>query len=106
MSGALKSWVLLSIGWACVVAGLITLPTPLPLGAILFAIGLPILYRESRVVRRVVIAVGQRFPGPNRLVQRVLQRGTALVQAWADGRSPGGVAQRLAALVLPSRPNG
>ena len=106
MSGALKTWVLLSIGWACVLAGLITLPTPLPLGAILFAIGLPILYRESRLVRRAVTAIGQRFPGPNRRVQRMLQRGTAAVQAWADRRPAGGVAQRLAALVLPGRSDG
>ncbi len=106
MSGTLRSWVLLSVGWACVVAGVISLPTPLPLGAILFAVGLPILYRESRLVRRSVIALGRRFPGPNRVVRRVLRRGTAAVQGWAESRPPGGAAQRLAALVLPGRPDG
>ncbi|MDJ0894233.1 MAG: hypothetical protein QNJ92_03760 [Alphaproteobacteria bacterium] len=105
MSRALKSWVLLAIGWLCVIVGLISLPTPLPLGAILFAVGLPILYRESRLIRRAVLAVGQRFPGLSRMLRRALQRSTAAARAWAESRPAGGVTRRLATLILPTRPD-
>lgn len=49
-------------GWALIVVGTLTMPTPLPLGALLILAGLCILARESRGLRGTIRHARGRFP--------------------------------------------
>jgi hypothetical protein len=52
----------LASGWALVVVGALTTPTPVPLGALLVLAGLCILARESRWLRGTIRHLRGRYP--------------------------------------------
>ena len=54
--------ILFIIAILCLVVGVITLPTPIPLGAILLAIGFALLVLTSVTVRNWLRKARQRFP--------------------------------------------
>lgn len=58
----MRRLVLFVIAILCVLVGLITLPTPIPLGAILLAIGFSLLVLTSVTVRNMLRRLRQRFP--------------------------------------------
>ena len=54
--------ILFIIAILCLVVGVITLPTPIPLGAILLAIGFALLVLTSVTVRNWLRRLRERFP--------------------------------------------
>ena len=52
----------LAAGWALIVVGTLTTPTPLPVGALLILAGLCILARESRWLRGTIRHMRGRYP--------------------------------------------
>jgi uncharacterized membrane protein YczE len=45
------------LGWLCIVAGMILLPLPIPLGLILLVSGTLLIGRNSRLLRRAVVSL-------------------------------------------------
>ena len=52
----------LAAGWALVVAGAVTTPTPVPLGALMVLAGLCLIARDSRRLRAAIRHLRGRFP--------------------------------------------
>jgi hypothetical protein len=50
-------------GWVLVVGGGILTPLPIPVGLLLFGLGLAVLARDSRMVRHGVRRLRARYPG-------------------------------------------
>jgi hypothetical protein len=61
----------LALGWLLVIAGAITVPTPLPIGYVLILIGLSILVHESRFVRTRIRRLRERYPGIGNWLNRI-----------------------------------
>ena len=61
-------------GWLLVVAGAILFPLPVPLGAPMLAAGVLVLARESRLIRRWIGRLRQRYPETSRWLHGWAQR--------------------------------
>lgn len=85
----LKRGLLLGAGLSLVLLGLATVPTPVPIGAVLIVVGLTFLAKGSRFVLRAVKWARRRSPrlsdGLNRLKPR-LPKGIA---RFVDKSAPG-----------------
>lgn len=66
-------------GVALVGVGLVVLPMPIPLGAIMIACGLVLLISASSTVAHAIRGLRRRHPGANRVIQSVEDR---LPEAW------------------------
>lgn len=64
-------WLMVLIGSMIVIAGLLTLLLPIPVGLPLLALGLFILVRHSQIARYAVIKAARRHPGLRRLLRRL-----------------------------------
>jgi len=60
----------IALGLALVLVGVITAPTPVPLGLILTAAGLTILVALSRTMRRLVYGIRRRYPALSARLRR------------------------------------
>ena len=56
-------------GWLLIVAGAILFPLPVPLGAPMLAAGFLVLARESKLIRRWIGRLRQRYPETSRWLQ-------------------------------------
>lgn len=65
---------MLAIGWVLVGGGLLLMPTPLPLGLLLFLAGLAVLARESITAREVIRWTRRRLPGMSEALNRAKPR--------------------------------
>lgn len=52
----------MALGWVLVAAGLVIMPTPVPIGLVLFVAGLTLLARESETARKGIRWVRRRLP--------------------------------------------
>ncbi len=67
LAGAIAGWVLL-------IVGIITTPTPIPIGLVLVAFGLFLLARDSRMARRGIRALRSRFATLDNSLSRLSSR--------------------------------
>ena len=71
---AIKSKVILAIGWLIMVVALMLGPIPGPGGIPLFALGAMMVMSQSRPARRFFIRMQQRYPNFLGPVRRFMQR--------------------------------
>jgi hypothetical protein len=70
----MRKWFHILAGALLVIAGLILLWTPIPLGLPLLLIGLPVLMRFSPNARRWILRLTRRHPGLSRRIRRLAGR--------------------------------
>jgi len=68
----------MALAGAVITIGLITLPTPIPIGAVLTAAGCALVLAESRTARRALLELRRRHPG----FSDQLARGTRYLPRW------------------------
>ena len=56
------SRIFLLIGWAFVILGIIDLPSPLPFGIPLIALGVTIILNTSPSAKKAFVVMGRRYP--------------------------------------------
>lgn len=78
------------IGWLFIGVGLIVLPLPIPLGAIMIVVGIAMVAPHSPVMRRILTRIRRRFPGFDRQLERWYERFPAFVQRLIDQTRPNG----------------
>jgi hypothetical protein len=78
----------LAAGWLLVPVGLLITPLPIPVGLLLVAIGLALLVRESRFVRRRVRALRVRFPRLSRRLRAMEGRMPGLIRSLLRRTDP------------------
>ena len=78
----------LGIGWLLLAVGIVTAPTPLPIGYLLILVGLSILVHESRFVRNRVRRLRQRYPGVGRWLNRVKHRAPGFARRVIERTDP------------------
>lgn len=69
-----KRGALLGAGGTLMIAGIITVPTPVPIGFVLFAMGLYFLARGSRKARRTIKVMRRHAPFFSRGLNRMKHR--------------------------------
>jgi len=69
----MEKWFWLMLGSTSVVAGLLVVWTPLPLGLPLFMIGIPLLMKYSPHSRNGILWLGSHFPRLFRPMRRVIR---------------------------------
>ncbi|MGB0683771.1 MAG: PGPGW domain-containing protein [Magnetovibrionaceae bacterium] len=70
----MKRYILIGIGWALVAIGLVVIPTPIPFGMALTALGLYILAWQSMGLRNKLRTVRARYPETSRWLRGTTDR--------------------------------
>ncbi len=83
-SRQVKRVIVLVIGWALVLLGVVGLFLPLLQGILLLLLGLYVLSRESRTARGLFERLRQRYPRADARMQDLKER---LRSLWPGGRS-------------------
>lgn len=78
----------LAAGWVLIAVGAVTLPTPLPFGLPLLAIGLYLLARDSRAVRRIIRRQRRALPGLSRGLNGIKTRVPGGVRRMIEATDP------------------
>ncbi len=101
----IRSYSLLVLGWILVLVGIIITPLPVPFGLMLVGVGLYLLTRESKVMRRQVARMRHSSPGFSSVLRYVGRR-VPILRRMVSVTEPGLVlkaAQRRAAMLNPSK---
>lgn len=77
------------MGCTCMVAGIASVPTPIPIGFVLFAFGLYFVARGSRVARRGVTWTRRRLPAMSRGLNRLKPRLPRPMRRFIETSDPG-----------------
>ncbi|MEW5727559.1 MAG: PGPGW domain-containing protein [Pseudomonadota bacterium] len=85
----IKRAALLGVGGTLVVAGIALAPTPIPIGFVLFVIGLAFLARGSRTARNGVKWARARLPRLSRGLNAIKPRVPAGVRRFIETSDPG-----------------
>lgn len=80
---------LVGSGASLMVLGILTVPTPVPIGFVLFAIGLYLVARGSKWARRSVKHVRRRVPPFSRGLNRLKHRMPDHLRAFIEHSDPG-----------------
>ncbi|WP_160166763.1 PGPGW domain-containing protein [Caenispirillum salinarum] len=78
----------LGLGWILVVVGAVTAPTPVPVGLPMVAVGLYLLARESKTVRRVIRERRRALPGFSRRLNGLKHRMPRGVRRMIEATDP------------------
>ncbi|WP_142848848.1 PGPGW domain-containing protein [Telmatospirillum sp. J64-1] len=84
-----KRVVLLSSGSTLVVAGVATIPTPVPIGLLLIVLGLYFLARGSKTSRRAIPALRRRMPFFSRSLNVIGHRLPKPLRQFIERSDPG-----------------
>lgn len=76
------------IGMTFIVAGILTMPTPVPLGLVLVVVGLYFVARASRSMRGMVVRMRRHSPGFSRCLNRIRHRMPNSMRAFIDNSDP------------------
>lgn len=79
---------LLALGWVLVAAGLAVMPTPVPIGLVLFVAGLTLLARESDTARRGIRWARRRLPLMSNAMNKAAPRLPAGLRAFVESTDP------------------
>lgn len=75
-------------GWVLLVVGVITTPTPVPIGLVLVAIGIFLLARDSHMARKGIRSLRKRFPALDRGLCSISHRLPRTVRAVIRRTAP------------------
>lgn len=89
MAVTAKRGLLLGTSAAFMLAGLVSVPTPVPIGFVLFAMGLYFLARASRKARRHIKLLRRRAPGFSRGLNTVKHRLPGPLRLFIERSDPG-----------------
>lgn len=78
----------LGLGWLLVGVGAVTTPTPVPVGLPLVAVGLYLLARESKTVRRLIRERRRALPGLSRRLNGIKHRMPSGVRRMIEATDP------------------
>ncbi|HLO77149.1 MAG TPA: hypothetical protein VK196_11910 [Magnetospirillum sp.] len=84
-----KRTALVSVGCTCMVAGIASVPSPLPIGFVLFAMGLYFAARGSKVARRGIKWVRHRVPPFSRGLNGIKHRLPVSMRRFVERSDPG-----------------
>ena len=84
-----KRTVLVGVGCTCMVAGIVSVPSPLPIGFVLFAMGLYFTARGSKVARRGIKALRRAVPPMSRGLNGIKHRVPAAMRRFIERSDPG-----------------
>lgn len=79
---------LLALGWVLVAAGLVIMPTPVPIGLVLFVAGLTVLARESATARQAIRWVRRRLPVLSNAMTKAAPRLPAGLRTFVETTDP------------------
>lgn len=79
---------LLVLGWVLVGTGLLIMPTPVPLGLLLFVAGLMLLARESETARQAIRWARRRLPAASNAMTRAAPRLPAGLRTFIETTDP------------------
>ncbi len=79
---------MLTVGWVLVGVGLLLMPTPLPLGLLLFLAGLAVLARESAAARQAIRWTRRRLPVLSEALNRAKPRLPAGLRTLIESTDP------------------
>lgn len=80
---------LLGMGSAFMLAGVASVPTPVPVGFVLFALGLYFVARGSRKARRSVTWIRRQAPPVSRGLNRIKDRMPSNLRLFIERSDPG-----------------
>lgn len=86
---ALRRTALVGLGGACMAAGIASVPSPLPIGFVLFAMGLYFAARGSKLARRGVKWGRRRLPPLSRGLNLIKPRLPAAMRRFIERSDPG-----------------
>lgn len=84
-----KRTALVSMGCTCMAAGIASVPSPLPIGFVLFAVGLYFAARGSKVARRGVKWVRRTLPPFSRGLNGIKHRLPIAMRRFIERSDPG-----------------
>lgn len=84
-----KRSALVGVGAACMVAGIASVPSPLPIGFVLFAMGLYFAARGSKLARRGVKWVRRTLPPFSRGLNGIKHRLPPAMRRFIERSDPG-----------------
>lgn len=84
-----KRTALVGAGAACMVAGIASVPSPLPIGFVLFAMGLYFAARGSKLARRGVKWARRASPPLSHGLNRIKHRLTPAMRRFIERSDPG-----------------
>lgn len=84
-----KRMVLVGMGCTCMVAGIASVPSPLPVGFVLFAVGLYFAARGSKLARRGVKWARRRLPPFSRGLNGIKHRMPMPMRRFIERSDPG-----------------
>ena len=67
----LRRLLALAVGWLLLLAGILITPLPLPIGLVMLVLGLAVLVRRSRFVRRRIRNLRSRYPAFSERLRRL-----------------------------------
>ncbi len=77
------------VGWLFIIIGLVVLPMPIPLGAIMIVVGIALVAPTSPGMRNVLRRVRRRFPSFDRQLERWLPKFPKFIQDLIISTRPG-----------------
>ena len=80
---------LVGSGASLMVLGVLTVPTPVPIGFVFFAVGLYLVARGSKRARRLVKQLRRHVPPRSRGLNRIKHRLPARLQTFIEHSDPG-----------------
>lgn len=86
---ALRRGALVSMGCACMVVGIASVPSPLPIGFVLFAMGLYFAARGSKLARRGVKWARRSLPPFSRGLNGIKHRMPLAMRRFIERSDPG-----------------
>lgn len=87
---AAKRSALVGMGCTCMIAGIASVPSPLPIGFVLFAMGLYFTARGSKMARRGVKWVRRTVPPFSRGLNGIKDRLPTAMRRFIERSDPGG----------------
>lgn len=79
---------LLALGWVLAAAGLAIMPTPVPIGLVMFIAGLMLLARESETARRGIRWARRRLPVLSNAMNKAAPRLPAGLRVFVESTDP------------------